>query len=246
MRAAQAPRRLEEVQLMRRRRRRWKRGFSPFGQCSGRGPKDQLVELGKPTWGDKRQLWMSLQHAEAEREIARRREAYLGAHRRGLQLGLGSVATRMVPWPGAPSEEERRKHRLTHLPVADWCDDGVIARSHDAPRPRATLAEQLARDSVIQMDCAFVWRGRRGAGQPGGAAGGEAIGAGSRGGGVGGTEGGAEDAEADQDMGHYGSLLLVVDQDTGMRLTLPLEGKALCCYAIEAASSFIRGLPRIG
>ena len=99
----------------------------------------RLRQLGKAAWGSKAQLWARLRGAEAELEFERRRREYTRVRQQELALRAGPVETQLVPTPSPPTEEERRRHELTHLPYAAWCEDCVMTRTKDDPHNRATV-----------------------------------------------------------------------------------------------------------
>ena len=91
-----------------------------------------------------------------------------------------------------------------------------MTRTKDGPHNRSTVQQKLDRDSVVQLDFGFI----RSEARPKD------------------DEEDNEDVEGEGDAGgRYGITLLICDQDTGMRLSVPLESKAVTKYAVDAAAS---------
>ena len=79
-------------------------------------------------WGTKAQLWPRLAHAEARRELQKRDEQWLADRARELAEAGGQGELRVPRDPEEPSEKERARHEITHLPYQQWCawcDSGV-------------------------------------------------------------------------------------------------------------------------
>eukprot|EP00969_Alexandrium_andersonii_P288775 12765035-Alexandrium_andersonii.AAC.1 len=60
--------------------------------------------------------------------------------------------------PHAPSEAERRKRELTHVPFRSWRRVCVLARSKESPRRAQSQAERALKPvAVAQVDFCFPW-----------------------------------------------------------------------------------------
>ena len=59
-----------------------------------------------------------------------------------------------VPLPGEPTSEERRHHRLTHLPYQPWCN--VCVRARASENRHESRSQNQPGTPVIQRDCCFL------------------------------------------------------------------------------------------
>ena len=84
--------------------------------------------LGIAKSGGKATVFEGLQRALRETEA----QAALEAARRERQAQVRAPEER--PRALQPSEEEKRKHNLTHLPFAEWCEACQATRSRDSER----------------------------------------------------------------------------------------------------------------
>ena len=75
--------------------------------------------------GSKSQLWQRLKEAVASSKMKELVEIS-----KGLEIEF-SREPDGEKRPEAPSEEERKKHELTHLPKADWCESCSATRSRE-------------------------------------------------------------------------------------------------------------------
>ena len=55
--------------------------------------------------------------------------------------------------PEEPTEEERKKHELTHLPKADWCESCQATRSRE---DNFEVSEKTNEASLVSMDFKFT------------------------------------------------------------------------------------------
>ncbi|CAK0881954.1 unnamed protein product, partial [Prorocentrum cordatum] len=115
----------------------------------------RLRELCMPIYGTKAELWDRLIVAEA---AARRSEAER-AHKQAVKEQLGiqhdPVDASEVPVPKAPSAEEERQHRLTHLPAAPWREECIRGKAPDAPHTQVTLEDSERKAPLISYDFGF-------------------------------------------------------------------------------------------
>ncbi|CAK0870594.1 unnamed protein product [Prorocentrum cordatum] len=115
----------------------------------------RLRELFMPIYGTKLELWERLIVAEA---AARRSEAER-LHKLAVKEQLGiqhdPVEPKQLPVPKAPSAEEERQHRLTHLPAAPWCEECVRAKAPDAPHSLVRLEDSEQKHPLISYDFGF-------------------------------------------------------------------------------------------
>ena len=78
----------------------------------------KCVELGRAVWGTKQQLYERIQVAENSRGRGTTRSTGSDKQRQIPQKGISTA--KVLPAPELPSEEEQRKHELTHLPTSRW------------------------------------------------------------------------------------------------------------------------------
>ena len=96
--------------------------------------KGRLKELSAPGWGTKSQLWKRLQErtkldneARAIADVLAQRESDL------TNPSLPPALPLVMPGVSAPTDEERIRHELTHLPFAPWCEECQRAKGRDMP-----------------------------------------------------------------------------------------------------------------
>lgn len=112
--------------------------------------RERLKHLGYTVHGSKPQLWSRLKRAEKEEykriEKRRKEEAEIRLRNEDL-VQPGS----QVKAPSAPSEEERARHNLTHLPTADWCEHCVKGKGRE-------MAHRITRSdrAVVQIDYSYL------------------------------------------------------------------------------------------
>ncbi|CAK0836065.1 unnamed protein product [Prorocentrum cordatum] len=115
----------------------------------------RLRELFMPIYGTKLELWERLIVAEA----AHRRSEAERQHKLAVKEQLGiqhdPVEVRQLPVPKAPSADEERQHRLTHLPAAPWCEECVRGKAPDAPHSLVRLEDSEQKHPLISYDFGF-------------------------------------------------------------------------------------------
>ena len=57
---------------------------------------------------------------------------------------LAEAGGEMIPVPCEPSEFEKMKHELAHIPYQPWCTSCIKGKAHDEPHKRS---ERIAEDS---------------------------------------------------------------------------------------------------
>ena len=118
----------------------------------------RLKELDEPIYGDKHTLWKRLQKAEAQlnarRASARDYQEKHSERQQALREGRGGDVE-MVPLPVGPTDEEREKHNVTHLPPAAWCEFCVRGHGMDDPHRRRTTEQKLA-ENHFELDYSFL------------------------------------------------------------------------------------------
>ena len=70
-----------------------------------------------------------------------------------LDVGEEARPAKAMPDPGMPTEAERKKHRLTHMPYRAWCPQCVQGRGRDIYHGRIKEKSRVAR---ICMDFMFL------------------------------------------------------------------------------------------
>eukprot|EP00435_Cladocopium_sp_Y103_P027470 s353_g6.t1 len=118
----------------------------------------RLKELDEPIYGDKHTLWTRLKKAEAalraRQAAAQDWQERHGARQQALREGRGDQVE-AVPAAALPSEEERARHFITHLPPAPWCEFCVRGHGLDDPHRRRTLEQKLA-ENHFELDYSFL------------------------------------------------------------------------------------------
>ena len=116
----------------------------------------RLRELGAPIYGTKHVLFRRL--CEYEQLAARKKEEeeYLESKRKELVVATEPMTPKILPGPVQPSEVERRRHMVNHLPPAPWCELCVMGRGKDDPHLRSDLREKEEELPVTAIDLGFV------------------------------------------------------------------------------------------
>ena len=65
---------------------------------------------------------------------------------------------RALPKPVTPTRPERERHRLTHIPFADWCVHCVRCKGRNLPHRRVEPLPEAGTVPVVSMDLAFIKR----------------------------------------------------------------------------------------
>ena len=65
---------------------------------------------------------------------------------------------RALPKPVTPTRAERERHRLTHIPFADWCVHCVRCKGRNLPHRRVEPLPEAGTVPVVSMDLAFIKR----------------------------------------------------------------------------------------
>ena len=66
------------------------------------------------------------------------------------------LTPKILPGPLQPSEVERERHMVSHLPPSPWFELWVTGRGKDDPHLRSDLREKVEQLPVIAFDFAFV------------------------------------------------------------------------------------------
>ena len=61
--------------------------------------------------------------------------------------------------PVEPTEEDKERHRLTHLPFQAWCPECVQGAGRGGMHRRKPDTGDKGQEAVVQMDCTFYSRG---------------------------------------------------------------------------------------
>ncbi|CAK0893566.1 unnamed protein product, partial [Prorocentrum cordatum] len=112
----------------------------------------RLRELFMPIYGAKLELWERLIAAEAAHRRAEAEKQHKLAVKEQLGIQHDPVEARQLPAPKAPSAEEERQHRLTHLPAAPWCEECVRGKGPDAPHSLVRLEDSEQKHPLISCD----------------------------------------------------------------------------------------------
>ena len=65
---------------------------------------------------------------------------------------------RALPKPVTPTKEQRERHRLTHIPYADWCSHCVRCRGRNLPHRKVTPFPAENTVPVMSMDIGHIKR----------------------------------------------------------------------------------------
>ena len=104
------------------------------------------VPQGRKT-GSKSQVWKRLKQAVSANKLKDLVEIS-----KGLEMEF-SREPKGEKQPQEPTEEERRKHELTHLPKADWCTSCQATRSRE---DNFDVSEKTNEASLVTMDFKFT------------------------------------------------------------------------------------------
>ena len=120
----------------------------------------RLRELDAPVWGTKAQLVERLVFAEGKhrKEAAEQRELKL-RHEVSLQGDAPQelpVGQRGLAIPEPPSEEERVRHMLTHIPTARWCHHCLQGKAKSSPHGQIHPEKQSGQRPVVELDFMFL------------------------------------------------------------------------------------------
>ena len=63
-----------------------------------------------------------------------------------------------LPKPVTPTKDQRERHKLTHIPYADWCKHCVACRGRNLPHRRVVPLPAESVVPVISMDLAHIKR----------------------------------------------------------------------------------------
>ena len=105
----------------------------------------EFLKVGKT--GSKAQVWQRLKQAVAANKMKELVEIS-----KGLELEF-SREPKGEKRREEPTEEERRKHELTHVPKADWCESCQATRSREH---NFEVSEKTNEASLVSMDFKFT------------------------------------------------------------------------------------------
>ena len=112
--------------------------------------RERLKFLGYAVHGSKDQVWSRLKKAEKEEFKRREKEKQKAAEEQMRNADLVQEGSQ-VKSPNEPTEEERKRHCLTHLPTADWCEHCIKGKGREAPHKRVESER-----GVIQIDYSYL------------------------------------------------------------------------------------------
>ena len=105
----------------------------------------EFLKIGKTR--SKAQVWQRLKQAVATNKMKELVEIS-----KGLEVEF-SREPKGEKRPEEPTEEERKKHELTHLPKADWCESCQATRSRE---DIFEVSEKTNEASLVSMDFKFT------------------------------------------------------------------------------------------
>ena len=106
--------------------------------------------LGYTVHGEKAQLWNRLKKAERE-EFKRQEKERLKAVEMQMRHADTMHEGAQVKTPKEPTEAERARHNLTHLPTAEWCEHCTKGKGKEDPHKRVQSER-----AVIQIDYSYL------------------------------------------------------------------------------------------
>ena len=119
--------------------------ISPDSTLKKMGTACEFLKIGKT--GSKARVWKRIKQAVATSKMKELVEIS-----KGLEPEF-SRDPRGEKQPKEPTEEERRKHELTHLPKADWCTSCQATRSRE---DNFEVSEKTIQASLVTMDFKFT------------------------------------------------------------------------------------------
>lgn len=145
--------------------RQGKQFILPFEELSGKHCQTQVSHISEDAQAVRDYATQHDEEAEAvlayaEREAQARQAQETSKEDPGLLAGLkqegeppAAPEAQELGLPATPSEEEMRRHRLTHLPFAPWCEECVPGKAredhHRESNPQAV-------EHKVQMDYFFL------------------------------------------------------------------------------------------
>ena len=147
--------------------RQGKQFILPFEELSGRHRQTQIAHINEDDEDAQAVRDWEMQHdeeAEAVLEYAQREEEARQAEERtkedpGLLADLeaegeppAAPEAQELGLPATPSEDEMRRHRLTHLPFAPWCEECVSGKAREDHHKQSNT--QVV-EHKVQMDYLF-------------------------------------------------------------------------------------------
>eukprot|EP00435_Cladocopium_sp_Y103_P020520 s28_g5.t1 len=118
----------------------------------------RLRELGEPIYGEKAVLWKRLQRAEAElnaRRAAARDFMDKNAQRQQALREGREPDVQLVPAAVGPTDEERERHNVLHIPPQPWCEFCIRGHGIDDAHKRKKTEEKLG-ENHFELDYSFL------------------------------------------------------------------------------------------
>jgi len=176
--------------------------------------RQRLKELGMAIYGTKSQLWARILEGEQMRRTQQLEREHLEQRREEVGASRGMTA-RVIPAAGAkPDDETVRRHNLTHLPAASWCEWCQMGRGKDNPHRSQDAMERDRRLPVVSIDFCFLC-----------------------------AEDGPQEVIPEGDPGiDKGTTLVAIDADTGMMRAIPTPSKTPSEYLVKNTEAFVKSL----
>ena len=112
--------------------------------------RERLKALGYAIHGSKAEVWSRLKRAEKEEYKRREKEAAREAEAAGRNADVMRPGQE-VRAPVGPTEAERAKHELTHLPTQTWCQHCMKGKGKEDPHRRVESGRE-----VLQIDYSYL------------------------------------------------------------------------------------------
>ena len=112
--------------------------------------RERLKALGYVIHGSKAEVWSRLKRAEKEEYKRREKEAAREAEAAGRNADVMRPGQE-VRAPVGPTEAERAKHELTHLPTQTWCQHCMKGKGKEDPHRRVESGRE-----VLQIDYSYL------------------------------------------------------------------------------------------
>ena len=112
--------------------------------------RQRLKDLGYVVHGNKADVWKRLKKAEKEEMKRQEKERLKNAEIQQRNEDLVQSGAQ-VKAPDQPTEAERARHALTHLPTAPWCEHCTKGKGRDNPH-RRTDGDR----AVVQVDYSYL------------------------------------------------------------------------------------------
>ena len=109
--------------------------------------RERLKVLGYAIHGSKAEVWSRLKRAEKEEHKRREKEAAREAEAAGRNSDVMRPGQE-VKAPAGPSDAERAKHELTHLPIQTWRQHCMRGKGKEDPHRRVESGREVLQEAA--------------------------------------------------------------------------------------------------